>query len=164
MHDRGGHLAGGGDHEVDLDLALLEAAAEEDAEGKTRELGILQTRPETHVTIVEEDVHSDSFETGDAQDSWAGFSAPTIEIEAVDADREEGDGGAPTAFTFRFVPQGWWTGQTVDWEVSGDVDAADFVGGEVPSGTFEWTHPDPPFGLPANGAQYTEISELASAT
>ncbi|WP_238368369.1 ExeM/NucH family extracellular endonuclease [Mesobacterium pallidum] len=67
-----------------------------------------------------------------------GTSAPITggiyAIEALDADKPEGEAGA-TDFTFTVTRSGDTSGAgTVDWAVSGDVDAADF-GGTLPSGT-----------------------------
>jgi hypothetical protein len=59
---------------------------------------------------------------------------PILAVEAVEADRPEGDAGA-TALTFRVTRSGDTAAAVaVDWAVSGDVDAADF-GGALPSGT-----------------------------
>jgi cell division FtsZ-interacting protein ZapD len=62
---------------------------------------------------------------------------PALAIAATAADLAEGDGGT-TPFTFTVTRSGDTAGaSSVDWAVSGDVDAADF-GGVLPSGTVEF--------------------------
>lgn len=65
-----------------------------------------------------------------------------LSIVADDATRSEGDSGN-TAFTFTVTRAGTEGSRTVDWAVTGSganpADAADFAGGELPSGTVSFS-------------------------
>ena len=79
----------------------------------------------------DEDLAIDAIEiTGDANDN----SETTVAIAATDANKAEGNDGT-TPFTFTVTRSVDTSGETsVDFAVSGDIDAADF-GGTLPSGT-----------------------------
>src|SRR5262249_60795684 len=66
-------------------------------------------------------------------------AAPALSTPATDADKAEGNSGA-TPFTFTVSRTGDLSGaSSVDWAVSGPpADAADFVGGVLPSGTLNF--------------------------
>lgn len=62
----------------------------------------------------------------------------SLRITAVDAAQLENDGGATTLYTFRVVRSGDTdTAVSADWSIAigGGIDASDFLGGIMPSGT-----------------------------
>jgi beta-glucanase (GH16 family)/Ca2+-binding RTX toxin-like protein len=77
--------------------------------------------------------------TGVIQNDDGGSSSPTLSLSPATVSQAEGDAGT-TAFTFTVTRAGSTNGaSTVAWSVAGSgaapVDAADFQGGTLPSGT-----------------------------
>lgn len=68
---------------------------------------------------------------------------PTVAIAAAAADKSEGTGSSPTAFTFTVIRSGSTLGaSSVSWSVAGSgadaANAADFAGSVLPSGTLSF--------------------------